>query len=109
MIYEIIITEQADVDLRGIYEYIAFELLAPDNATGQLARIEESIVALEQFPEKFRCYEKEPWYSRGIRVMPVDNFLVFYISDKEAGTVTVIRVMFAGRDVDNQLTNHTEM
>lgn len=32
MIYEIIITEQADDDLRGIYEYIAFQLLAPENA-----------------------------------------------------------------------------
>lgn len=82
MIYEIIITEQADVNLRGIYEYISFELIAPDNATGQLDRIEESIVVPEQFLEKFRCYEKESWYSRGIRVMPVDNFLVFYIPDK---------------------------
>lgn len=26
---ELIITEQADADLRGIYEYIAFELLSP--------------------------------------------------------------------------------
>ena len=37
MIYEIEISEQAEVDLRGIYEYIAFELLAPENASGQLA------------------------------------------------------------------------
>ncbi len=29
MIYELIITEQADADLRGIYEYLAFELLSP--------------------------------------------------------------------------------
>lgn len=36
MIYEIITTEQADADLRGIYEYIAFELLSPDHAAGQL-------------------------------------------------------------------------
>lgn len=36
MIYEIITTEQADADLRGIYEYIAFELLSPDHAAGML-------------------------------------------------------------------------
>ena len=36
MIYEVIITDQANVDLRGIYEYITFELLSPDNAAGQL-------------------------------------------------------------------------
>lgn len=107
MIYEVITTNQADADLRSIYEYIAFELLSPDNAAGQLGRLEEHIVGLEEFPEKFRHYEKEPWCSRGLRVMPVDNYLVFYIPDKDAGIVTVIRVMYAGRDVDSQLKGHT--
>ena len=32
MIYEVFTTDQADADLRSIYEYIAFELLSPDNA-----------------------------------------------------------------------------
>jgi len=35
MIYEVITTDQADADLRGIYEYIAFELLSLDNAVRQ--------------------------------------------------------------------------
>ena len=51
MIYEVIITKQADADLRGIYEYITFELLSPDNAAGQLERLEKRIMALEEFPE----------------------------------------------------------
>lgn len=103
MIYELTTTEQAESDLRGIYEYIAFELLSPENAEGQLDRLEEHIIGLETFPEKFRAYEKEPWKSRGLRVMPVDNYLVFYIPDKDAGIVTIIRVMYAGRDVEKQL------
>lgn len=107
MIYAVITTDQADTDLRGIYEYIAFELRSPDNAAGQLERLEKHIVGLEEFPEKFRYYEKEPWHTRGLRVMPVDNYLVFYIPDKEAGIVTVIRVMYAGRDVDGQLKEDT--
>ena len=109
MIYEVITTDQTDADLRGIYEYIAFELLSPDNAAGQLERLEEHITGLEVFPEKFRPYEKEPWKSRGLRVMPVDNYLVFYIPNKDTEIVTVIRVMYAGRDVDNQLNNYTAM
>ena len=107
MIYQVNTTEQADADLRGVYEHIAFELLSPDNAAGQLDRLEEHIIGLEKFPEKFRTYDKEPWHSRGLRVMPVDNYLVFYIPDKETRLVTVIRVMYAGRDVDDQLINHT--
>ena len=31
MIYEVEVSEQADSDLRGIFEYIAFELQSPEN------------------------------------------------------------------------------
>ncbi len=103
MIYEVMMTAQADADLRGIYEYIAFELLSPDNAMGQLGRLEKKITELEKYPKKYRAYEKEPWYSRGLRVMSVDNYLVFYIPDDTAGTVTVMRVMYDGRNIDWQL------
>ena len=36
MIYKIITTKQADLDLRGIYEYIAFKLLSVENAKNNL-------------------------------------------------------------------------
>ena len=41
MIYELEISEQADNDLRGIFEYIAFELQSSQNVSGQLDRLEE--------------------------------------------------------------------
>ena len=107
MMYRLEMTEQAETDLREIYEYIASELLAPENASGQLDRLETHIEGLMEFPKKFRCYEKEPWHGRGMRVMPVDNYLVFYIPDAEEALVTIIRVMYAGRDVDVQLREHT--
>ena len=40
MIYDIVISDQAEIDLREIFEYIAFELQAPENASGQLDRLE---------------------------------------------------------------------
>ena len=107
MMYEVKTTEQAETDLREIYKYIAFELLAPNHASGQLDRLEAHIERLGEFPEKFRRYEKEPWNGRGMRVMPVDNYLVFYIPDEETAVATIIRVMYAGRDVDEQLQEHT--
>lgn len=109
MTYEIAVSVQADADLRGVYEHIAFELLSPDHAARQLERLEEQIERLGEFPEIYRLYEKEPWHSRGMRVMPVDHYLVFYIPDKSARTVTVIRVLYAGRDIDNQLKKYTEI
>ena len=50
MIYRIEMSEQADTDLRNIYECIAFELQSPENAGGQLDRLEEKIMSLEQMP-----------------------------------------------------------
>ena len=81
MIYEVEVSEQADSDLRGIFEYISFELQSPENAIGQLDRLEEQILSLDTMPERYRKYEKEPWKSRGLRVLPVDNYVVLYIPD----------------------------
>jgi len=98
MIFEIEVSDQADVDIRGIYEYIAFELQAPDNAGGQLDRLEESIMSLKQMPERFHGYENEPWKSRGLRIMPVDNYCVLYITDMERVIVSIVRVMYGGKE-----------
>ncbi len=107
MTYSIALTEQADSDLRGIYEYIAFSLLEPEYAAGQLDHLEENILRLSEMPQRFQLYEKEPWHSRGLRQMPVDNFVVLYILKEEDETVTVIRVMYSGRDIDVQLKKTT--
>lgn len=103
MIYEVVISNEAEKDLRGIYEYIAFDLLSPENASGQLKRLEDSIMGLGKMPNRFRAYESEPWHSRGLRQLPVDNYVVFYISDEETQVVNVVRVMYSGRDIDNVL------
>lgn len=101
--YTIQITEQADADLRSIYSYIAIHLQALENAAGQLRRLEAAISALDQMPERYHRYEKEPWRTRNLRVMPVDHFVVFYIPDKDTHSVTIIRVLYGGRDIEHEL------
>ena len=108
MIYEVEVSEQADRDLREIFEYIAFELQSPENAIGQLDRLEEQILSLDTMPERYRKYEKEPWKSRGLRILPVDNYVVLYIPDSDKKVVTILRVMYTGRDIDNQLNLRTK-
>lgn len=58
MIYEIVLSRQADSDLRGIYEYIAFELLAPENAEGQLGVRDTALNSYLTGKEETRIYEK---------------------------------------------------
>ncbi|MCL6557843.1 MAG: type II toxin-antitoxin system RelE/ParE family toxin, partial [Firmicutes bacterium] len=83
MNYEIQLTPEAQNDLRSIFEYIAHDLQSVQNAAGQLDRLEKGIASLHQMPERFRAYDKEPWRSRNLRIMPVDNYLIFYIPDHD--------------------------
>ena len=106
MIYSVKISKQAENDLRSIYEYIAFELQSLQNAQGQIGRLESNILKLKEMPERFSVFEKEPWKSRNLRVIPVDNYLVFYIPDKLTKTVNILRVMYGGRDTEKQLNQN---
>jgi len=108
MNYEVELSIQADADLRGIYEYIAFTLLAPENASSQLDRLESGILSLEQYPMRHRLYEKEPWKSRGLRVLPVDNYVLFYIPNEEDKVVTVVRVLYGGCTTEKELKENTK-
>ena len=103
MIYTVQITSRAEIDLREIYEYIAYEVLSPPTAARHLQRLEEEILSLDQMPNRYPAYLEEPWHSRGLRVMSVDNYLVFYIPDAATQTVSVIRVMYGGRDIGSQM------
>ena len=103
MIFHVAYSAEARQDLRDIYEYIACELLVPETAAGQTERIMKAIRSLEQMPMRHRLYEEEPWHSQGLRVLPVDNYLVFYLPDENSATVNIIRIMYGGRDIDKQL------
>ncbi|MDY5278250.1 type II toxin-antitoxin system RelE/ParE family toxin [Sharpea porci] len=108
MIYTIKITDQADYDIRNIYEYIAYELQSPENASGQLDRIEKCIMSLGNIPERYRFYGREPWKGRGLHIVPVDNYCVLYIVDNDNRTVSIMRVVYGGCDIDVQLDKYTK-
>ena len=103
MIFHVAYSAEARQDLRDIYEYIVYELLVSETAAGQTERIMKAIRSLEQMPMRHRLYEEEPWHSQGLRVLPVDNYLVFYLPDETSATVNIIRIMYGGRDIDKQL------
>ena len=88
MSWNIVYSEQARKDLRNIFEYIAYELLVPDD-----------------MPLRHHLYEEEPWHSMGIRFFPVDNYLVFYLPNETEGIVNIVRIMYGGRDIRKQLSN----
>ena len=82
MSYFVNISDEAEEDLRSIYYYINHNLLAPTTARAQIARIKKDILGLNFMPTMFKLYYKEPWYSRGLRIMPVDKYVVLYLIDE---------------------------
>ena len=58
MIYDVRLSRQAENDLRNIFEYITYELLAPENASGQLAPLEEQNYKLDEMPYRYPAYKK---------------------------------------------------
>lgn len=103
MTYPVTLTPMAQRDLREIFRYIAFDLQSVQNASAQLDRLEKAIASLDQMPERFRVYDKPKWRERNLRMMPVDKYLVFYIPNHDSETVTVLRILYGGRDIDKQL------
>jgi toxin ParE1/3/4 len=103
MIWKVGYAESARQDLRDIREYIADILLEPVVAAKQIRRIMDAADSLDHMPLRHRLYDKDPWCSRGLRVMPVDNYVVLYLSEESRHIVTIIRIIYGGRDIGKHL------
>lgn len=103
MSYTVILTDQARADLISIFKYIRFDLQSVRNAVNQLTRLEQAIASLDQMPERCRVYDQPGWRERNLRFMPVDNYLVFYIPEADSCTVTILRILYGGRDIGKLL------
>lgn len=106
--YSVIYSPEALNDLREIFTYIAFHLKAPGTAKKQTDRIRKEIRSLTSMPRRYAPVDWEPWQGMGLRRMPVDRFVVFYLPDTELKTVTVIRIVYGGRDAETILRPETE-
>ena len=99
--YRVQYSPAAYEDLRAVYRYIALELQAEETAQHQTTRIRRAVRTLDSFPRRHPTLDWEPWMSMGLRKMPVDNYYVFYRVNEDRATVTVLRIFYAGRDIEN--------
>ncbi|MCP1103167.1 toxin ParE1/3/4 [Aequitasia blattaphilus] len=95
--YVVEITEEALLDMKKLYNYIAMNLSAPENALGQYNRIADEILKLEYFPERFKELELNLVRAKGLRRMVVDNYLVFFVI--KGDRVVVTDVLYSATDI----------
>ena len=103
MKYRVITLQQAKKELIDIQQYITEELQSPQAAFDFVDDIEAQISKLEHMPKRFALVDDEILASKGVRLIPVKNFLIFYVVDEEAKTVNIVSVMYGKRDWMNLL------
>ena len=96
--YKIIITPDAEEDLVELRNYIADVLLARDTARNYIRTIRKEIGSLSELPARYKPVDDEPWHSRGVRRIIVNNFFVYYRIDEEHKRVYILNVIYARRD-----------
>ncbi len=108
MSYDIILSEHARVDIRNIFEYIAYKLLTPQTGQKMIRNILAEINTLQEFPERFRIYPNEPMCSNNVRFFPIEKYLVFYKGLKDSNSVIISRIIYGGRDIKKQFSEPVE-
>ncbi|MCD8337688.1 MAG: type II toxin-antitoxin system RelE/ParE family toxin [Lachnospiraceae bacterium] len=99
--YIVQITGEALSDMEQIYNYVAFNLLAPQNAAGQYDRIADAILTLDELADRIKVMDSEPEHSQGMRQLLVDNYSIFYVI--EGNKVIVTNILYSASDIQNRL------
>ncbi|XVG96627.1 type II toxin-antitoxin system RelE/ParE family toxin [Eubacteriales bacterium KG125] len=63
----------------------------------------KSYKSLDEFPNRHRLCDYQEWKDKGLRVLPIENYLVFYIPDESSQMVKIYRIIYGKRDIENQL------
>ena len=101
--YKVLMTEPAANDLLGIAHYITDELRAPAGASRLVVKIREAVMSLSKLPTRHPLVADERLALQGIRKIPVDNYIIFYLISQMDETVTVIRILNGSRNWVNLL------
>jgi toxin ParE1/3/4 len=101
--YQVIYSPEALDDIRKIYSYIALELQASETALKQVNRIRKEIRSLDFMPMRYAIVDWEPWKSMQMHKLPIDNYIVFYLADSNLHTVTIIRIVYGGQDMEGNV------
>lgn len=97
--YKIKLYPNAFRDIDSIYEYIAYEKLAPENAKGQTDRIWKALKSLEELPAAHQDRLEGKYSGKGYKQLLIDNYLAIFKIDQENKIVYIVTVQYQGRNI----------
>ncbi|MFK8242283.1 type II toxin-antitoxin system RelE/ParE family toxin [Facklamia sp. 252] len=71
-----------------------------------LFRIRKAIRSLNTMSTRNPLVEWEPWSSMGVHKAIVDNYIIFYLIEEETTIVSILRIFYSGRSIE-EIINHT--
>ena len=101
--FSLIITDTAADDFSEIISYRKNELSIPNSAELLIKKVRTELSKLKKLPFLFPLVKDEILAARGIRKLSIENLVVFHIVSETEKSVTIIRILHAGRDWINLL------
>lgn len=86
-------------ELDHIYEYIANEKLAPENAKGQVERIKKAVLSLDAFQQSHQERNEGRYSGKGYKQLLIDNYIAIFRIDEPHKTVHVVTIQYQGRNL----------
>ena len=96
--YNISISPKASEDMFEAVQYIGVDLHNPKAADNLMDRVDEVINSLELMPERYALASEYWLASRGLRMVSVGNYLLFYTVNKQTHEVAIARFLYGRRD-----------
>jgi toxin ParE1/3/4 len=104
--YNVILTDDAGIDLTVIKNYITDTLKAPETAMKYIQGLRKQILKLETLPAAYAIVPDEPWHSREIRRILFKNFFIYYRIDEKSKSVYILHVIYSKRNQLNALSEY---
>lgn len=97
--YKVKINPRAIRELDHIYEYIANDKLAPENAKGQVERIKKAVLDLNTFPQSHQERNEGRYAGKGYRQLLIDNYIAIFRIDETQKNVYIVTIQYQGRNL----------
>ena len=96
-------TEKAEQDLDEILRYIAVDLVNPTAAQNLGRKVFEKIDMVRTFPESGAPVDNEFLADKTVRKLSVDNYVIYYKPHYEEKVISIIRIVYGKRNLDEIL------
>lgn len=92
---KIVYVRKAKRDMKLLYDYTSIEQDSPQRAANVISKIKAALDKLEVFPNRYGI-----WKDTGLRYFLVSGYYVFYQYDESTETISVVRVIYSRRNID---------